>query len=198
MTRVEYINCLAQKLKRLPKEDYDRAMAYFEEYFEEAGPENEQQAIEDLGSPEAAADQLIIDLAIQNTEEPPKNMKKGLSAVWIGLLALCAAPIALPFAFALAALAFSFVLVVICVIGAFFISVVAFAAAGLLSVIGGIVLLFTSPVNGLASFGFGLMTLGFGILTGYGCIVFCKWFLSKVSKWLGKIAKGGKKHEKKH
>ena len=56
-------------LRRLPKEDYDRAIEYFEEYFEEAGPDHEQQAIEDLGSPEIAADQIIRDLAMRKRRE---------------------------------------------------------------------------------------------------------------------------------
>ena len=44
MTKTEYMKILARSLRRLPKEDYDRAIEYFEEYFAEAGPENEQQA----------------------------------------------------------------------------------------------------------------------------------------------------------
>ena len=63
MTKTEYMRTLAHKLRRLPKEDYDKAMEYFEEYFAEAGPEFEQQAIEDLGSPKDAANQLIIGTA---------------------------------------------------------------------------------------------------------------------------------------
>ena len=66
MTKTEYMKLLSKKLRRLPKEDYNRAVEYFEEYFAEAGPENEQQAIRDLGSPEEAARELIINLAEQN------------------------------------------------------------------------------------------------------------------------------------
>lgn len=55
MTKKEYMKKLAYQLRRLPKEDFDKAMDYFEEYFEDAGIENEQKAIEDLGAPEEAA-----------------------------------------------------------------------------------------------------------------------------------------------
>ena len=41
MTRKEYMEQLKKYLKRLPKEDYDNAIEYFSEYFDEAGPENE-------------------------------------------------------------------------------------------------------------------------------------------------------------
>ena len=49
MTKTEYMKILARSLRRLPKEDYDRAIEYFEEYFAEAGPENEQQAVSEPG-----------------------------------------------------------------------------------------------------------------------------------------------------
>ena len=45
MTRKEYMEQLKKYLKRLPKEDYDNAIEYFSEYFDEAGPENERAAL---------------------------------------------------------------------------------------------------------------------------------------------------------
>ena len=100
MNRDEYMKQMRHHLRRLPKEDYDRAIEYFEEYFEEAGPDHEQQAIEDLGSPEIAADQIIRDLAMENAAKPNVSVKRGMSAVWVGILAVFAAPIGLPLALA--------------------------------------------------------------------------------------------------
>ena len=37
MTKSEYMKILSHRLRRLPKEDYYRAIEYFEEYFAEAG-----------------------------------------------------------------------------------------------------------------------------------------------------------------
>lgn len=45
MTKSEYMKKLSYSLRRLPKEDFNQAIDYFEEYFAEAGEENEQQAI---------------------------------------------------------------------------------------------------------------------------------------------------------
>ena len=81
MIKNEYMKVLSHKLRRLPKEDYSRAIEYFEEYFTEAGPGHEEQAIKDLGDPEEAANALIVDFAARNAEEPPKTVRKGLSAV---------------------------------------------------------------------------------------------------------------------
>ena len=62
MTRQEYMEELKKYLKRLPKEDYDNAIEYFSEYFDEAGSENEQQVMEELGEPREAARELLLNL----------------------------------------------------------------------------------------------------------------------------------------
>ena len=54
MTRTEYIAKLTKYLRRLPQKDYEEALEYFMEYFEEAGPENEAQVIAELGTPKEA------------------------------------------------------------------------------------------------------------------------------------------------
>lgn len=195
MTRSEYMMTLSQKLRRLPKEDYMKAMAYFEEYFEDAGAENEQQAITDLGSPEVAANELIMDLAVKNTEEAPKTVKRGFSAVWIGILGVCAAPIALPVAFALLAVILALVISVLaCIFSLLFTAVVA-AICGIAGAVGGCILLFSSFADGLATIGVSLLSMGIGLASVYGCCLLCRWFLRKLSKSLGQITKGGKKHE---
>ena len=58
MTRKEYMEQLKKYQKRLPKEDYDNAIEYFSEYFDEAGPENEQQVMEELQK--SGADMIVL------------------------------------------------------------------------------------------------------------------------------------------
>lgn len=198
MTKSDYMKILSHKLRRLPKEDFDKAIEYFEEYFEEAGPGNEQHAIQDLGEPEAAANELIMNLAEKNLQEPPKTVKKGFSAIWIGVLGVCAAPIAVPLAFALLAVIIACVIVVLACIFCILLAAVSIAAVAILSLFGGAVLLFTSFADGLTSFGLSLCALGAGLLLVYGSFIFCRWFIKRVSKSLGKITKGGRKNEKNH
>ena len=62
MTRTEYIAKLTKYLRKLPQQDYEEAIEYFMEYFEEAGPENEQQVMEELGQPKEAARELLLNL----------------------------------------------------------------------------------------------------------------------------------------
>lgn len=195
MTKTDYMKTLAHQLRRLPKEDYDRAIEYFEEYFEDAGLENEQQAIEDLGSPIEAANELIINLAAKNVQEPPKTVKRGLSAVWIGILGICAAPIALPLAFALLAVILCLVVVALVFIFCLFFAAAAVAASGIIGIFGGGILLFSTFADGLATIGLGLSALGIGLLLVYGAVLLCRWFLRRTSKSLGNISKGGTNNE---
>lgn len=196
MTKNEYMKTLAYSLRHLPKEDFHQAMDYFEEYFADAGPENEQKAIEDLGMPEEAAKELILNLAVKNVEEPPKTVKHSFKAVWVGLLAICAAPIALPLAFCLVAVIAALIFAILCVLGGILISAFAVIAAAVIGLIGGIALLFTSFANGIATLGFSLLCAGGGILFSYVIFYLCKWFLQKSAQFLGRIIKkGGRKHE---
>ena len=42
MTRKEFIEKLRSEISKLPQEEIDAAIEYYEEYFDEAGKENEQ------------------------------------------------------------------------------------------------------------------------------------------------------------
>ena len=120
MNREEYMKCLRQKLRRLPKEDYNRAIEYFEEYFEDAGPKREQTAIEDLGTPDLAAESIIREFAVENAQKPEKNVKRSFSKVWVGVLAICAAPVGLPLAMAFAVVMVALIMVIVALIFAVF------------------------------------------------------------------------------
>ena len=193
MTKTEYMKVLSKKLRRLPKEDYERAVEYFEEYFADAGPENEQKAIEDLGTPEEAARELIMDLAEENADKPPKTVKRGMRAIWIGILGICAAPIALPLALVFIILIACAFLVVFCVLLCIVIAGVSVAAGGIISAIAGAAVLFQSFSDGLCNLGFGLGCFGAGLLFTYGSVLLFGWAVRKLSVFLGQITKGGRK-----
>lgn len=93
-------------LRKLPQSDYEDAMEYFTEYFADAGPENEQAVIKELGTPKQAAAELMRNLLDKKVdereamekEEKRKEKKKttGANIVWIAILALFAAPVGAP------------------------------------------------------------------------------------------------------
>ena len=127
MNRETYLKELRKYLKRLPKDDYENAMEYFTEYFDDAG--NDEEAIRELGSPREAASDLLAALLNQKTGDASsstfsdasdaradgrrgrrfragdpvpeaKEKSSPLSILLIACLAICAAPIAAPLALA--------------------------------------------------------------------------------------------------
>ena len=74
MNREEYLKRLSFLLKDLPKEEIEDAIAYYEDYFEEAGEEKEEQVIKELGSPEKIA-KMIRD-SVQETYEDYQQMSR--------------------------------------------------------------------------------------------------------------------------
>ena len=55
MSRVEFMNQLKNLLWDIPEGEREEALNYYEDYFDDAGAENEAQVIEALGSPEKVA-----------------------------------------------------------------------------------------------------------------------------------------------
>lgn len=66
-TKKEYLDQLHKYLKKLPREDYEDAMEYFTEYFEETDDEGAQKLMEELGTPKQAARDLIGNLLDKKT-----------------------------------------------------------------------------------------------------------------------------------
>ena len=93
MNKEQYLRALAGELRKLPKEEYERAIDYYVEYFEDAGPEHGgREAINDLGTPHEVASQIITEAAMKRMDNPATSVKKGFSTIWLVILAVCAAP----------------------------------------------------------------------------------------------------------
>ena len=181
MTSGEYLKQLEKYLRKLPQSDYEDAMEYFTEYFADAGPENEQAVIKELGTPKQAAAELMRNLLDKKVdereamekEEKQKEKKKttGANVVWIAILALFAAPIGAP-------ILISILIVLLCAalcaalldMSVFLIAVVG-VAAGIKMLLRGILAVSVS--------GMGVFMLGISIL----CAVFGVYF----AKWMGRL-----------
>ncbi|HEL9633612.1 TPA: DUF1700 domain-containing protein [Streptococcus suis] len=81
MTRTEYMEQLEKHLKKLPHKEYFEAINFFNEYFDEAGPEQEADIIEELGSPKEAASELINNILNKQIQED-KERKEPLQLTW--------------------------------------------------------------------------------------------------------------------
>lgn len=62
MNRIEYMSELASLLQNVPEEERRDAMKYYNDYFDEAGEENEEEVIKELGSPAKVAESIKADM----------------------------------------------------------------------------------------------------------------------------------------
>ena len=63
MTRDGFMKELAYLLQDIQDEDKEDALQYYMDYFDEAGPEREDEVIRELGSPERIAAIIRSDIA---------------------------------------------------------------------------------------------------------------------------------------
>ena len=104
MNRSEYMAALRRALSVLPEEERANALRYYEEYFDDAGPENERKVIADLGAPEAVAAQILADYRELTAVPHPaggaaaegRRRWRGVSPGLLIVLVLLAIPVGLP------------------------------------------------------------------------------------------------------
>ncbi|MEK4425084.1 DUF1700 domain-containing protein [Solibacillus sp. FSL K6-1523] len=164
MDKAGYLKSLRSKLHRLPAHEIDAALIYYEEYFDEAGEENEQQVMEQLGPPSQVAAQIVADFAMKDLDVTPTSTKKNMSTIWLIILAILSAPLSLPLlAVAIAliisagAIVFSFVITILAIVGGILFG-------GVASLISGFFILTNHWPTALLFIGFGLIVTGIGIL----------------------------------
>ena len=69
MSREEYLNQLHKYLRKLPRQDYEDAMEYFTEYFQETDEEEAAELMKELGTPKEAARELMANLLDKKIED---------------------------------------------------------------------------------------------------------------------------------
>ncbi len=69
MNREEFLRQLEELLYDIPENERRDAMEYYRNYFEDAGPQNEEKIIEELGSPQEVSSGIKKDLFGENYKE---------------------------------------------------------------------------------------------------------------------------------
>jgi len=184
LNKIEFMSQLKIHLRKLPFDEVREAVDYYEQYFDDAGVENEQAVISELRSPSAVASQIIASFAVKDTD---KSVKKGLSTVWIAILAVFSSPVTLPVAITVIVLAIALVVIML----SFIFSI---GAAGISSVISGIASFITgasivqqSIPSSMFFFGLGLIASGIGIAIIAGTVQLSKIFFPSLAKKIGEF-----------
>lgn len=204
MNAYEYLQALRAALAVLPDDEIDSAMRYYEDYFLDAGDENAEKVIKQLGPPEQVAEAILRDYTGVARRRPerfeeekaqtvdgvplgrdgkPLTRKKGINP-WmlacIVLLALIFGPVAITVIGAI-------ILAVVGLIVGVAACVVAVPAATLIG--GGALVLFSfllwaTPASALATLGAGLVVGAVGLLLVLLVIKLCILFVPPIIRGL--------------
>ncbi len=195
MSKNEFISQLRINLNGLPKEEIENAVLYYNEYFDEAGEQNEDRVTKELGSPSNIASQIIANYTINNSKTYPKSVKKGISNIFLAIGALFASTVAIPFAIAIAAFAFALVLTIFSLVLAFGIITVTFSGVGVFLIGISITLILQDIATAILVMGVGFLLLGIGIISFIPVSSITKKGLGWIARFVSKIllkVKGGK------
>ena len=193
MTRTEYIAKLTKYLRKLPQKDYEEALEYFMEYFEEAGPENEAQVIAELGTPKEAAHEVISRLLEEKIVEDKSSLRNKTAILWIAILAVLASPVALPILLFFLAMIMTLLRIIFAVIVTALALTFALLISGIYTFFTSFSLLSVSLASTLFGGGLGLLMFGGALLLLLISFEICKLIVKLITlliKWL--IKKGRK------
>ena len=193
MTRTEYLSQLDHYLRKLPDEDYTEAIDYFTEYFDEAGPENENRVIEELGNPKKAAHDLMSRLLDEKFVEEDKSPKKRATIIWIAILAIFASPIAVPLPIAFVVVIFAFIIAGASLLLALMILGGTFLFNGIFMVWDSLTYWTISAQSAIFGVGLGILSFGLSLLAilasietirvgGQGLMSLTRWIIRKGRK----------------
>ena len=193
MTRTEYIAKLTKYLRKLPQQDYEEAIEYFMEYFEEAGPENEARVIAELGTPKEAAHEVISRLLEEKIVEDKSSLRNKTTILWIAILAVLASPVALPILLFFLAMIVTLLMIIFAVIVTALALTFALLISGVYTFFASFSLLSVSLASTLFGGGLGLLMFGGALLLLLISFEICKLIVKLITlliKWL--IKKGRK------
>ena len=187
MTRKEFMYRLAEQLLPLPAEERVSALKYYDEYFDDAGPENEQKIISELGDPRAVAEGIIREYAQNNPgwrpappagggpgrpaagsggAVPQPGTKSPGSSTWIWILvAVLTCWLWIPVVVTVLGVAAGLMAAAVGIAGGLILAAGAVVVAGAVIFCAGFGLLAAAPGTGLLGCGTGLALAGVGILS---------------------------------
>lgn len=172
MNKYVFLQRLEKALWHIPKSDREDAIAYYREYFEEMGADDNEDISQAVGRPEDIAKEIIATCVEKHIEEQKTQggVKNSATVIWMIILAIFAAPIALPLAIAAIVLLFAVLVTLLAFVFSIFCAGAAIVFAG--GVMFTAIFFAGSVCQGMVCAGMGFLLLGFGVLILAGMIKF--------------------------
>lgn len=195
MNRKELLKQLEELLSDIPEAERRDAMNYYQNYFDDAGVEQEQTILEELGSPEKVAESIKRDLfgenydayvkAKQEKQQETIEKQQRENRTLRNILIVVALVLTFPIWIGLVALAFGILVTVFAGLFGVAVAVIAVVAACLfagvaVTVIGMIKAVAGFPAVGLIVIAGGLLVFMIGILG----VVALVWIFGRIFPWL--------------
>lgn len=211
MNRQEFLRQLESLLYSIPANERADALAYYNDYFDEAGIENEQNVIQELGSPQKVAQSIIEDLRNQGYEQSygsgtrqysqnsyhaqsVHHVEKKIIKTWQVVLLIILAIVGSPIWIGLAAGVFG---VLIGLLGSLFGILIGLAGSAVGLVIGGVGItvigllsIVKNPLECLTCMGVGLLLTAVGVLLTLLFVLITFTWLPKLVKAIVSWIKG--------
>lgn len=168
MNSQAFMTELQKRLRHLPKADREDAIAYYKEYLEEMNAGEDTDVTKQLGKPADVAREIIAECTQKHMDNPEQkgNVKNSAVIVWLVILGIFAAPIALPLLVAFIIVIFALLLTVAAVILAVIVSGAAGIVAGIASFVASVIVSGIGQKLVCAGMGFICVSLGLLLMIG--------------------------------
>lgn len=195
MNKDSFISRLDELLKDLPDTERIEALEYYQEYFDDAGVENEASVLQELGSPEEVAHNIRGELAEkelvlknqqqekqhENTDQTesrqqatePKKKNPVVVGILVALLCIFAIPVGIPMVTGAFGIVVGILATLAGIVIALYVGAFALLFSGIVLVGVAIVNCIVAPLVAALLLGVGLLLFGLGLLFLLGGIKVC-------------------------
>lgn len=169
MNKQEYLESIRSRISAMPADDVNRFMDYYSEMIDDRVEDglSEEEAVADMGSPDAAVEQILEDMPLTKLVKEKIKPKHELKA-WEVVLIVLGSPVWIPLLMTAAVLLLTLWIVAFALLISFYAVVLSFVVAG----IGGLIC--TIPLFVAHSPYTAVLMLGAALIGGwYSDIVCC-------------------------
>lgn len=166
MNKQEYLESIRSRISAIPADDVNRFMDYYSEMIDDRVEDglSEEEAVADMGSPDAAVEQILEDMPLTKLVKEKIKPKHELKA-WEVVLIVLGSPVWIPLLITALVLLLTLWIVAFALLISFYAVVLSFVAAGIGGLICAIPLFIAnSPYTAVLMLGAALIGIGIAIL----------------------------------
>lgn len=165
MNKQEYLEAIRSRISAMPADDVNRFMDYYSEMIDDRVEDGlSEEAVADMGSPDAAVEQILEDMPLTKLVKEKIKPKHELKA-WEVVLIVLGSPVWIPLLITALVLLLTLWIVAFALLISFYAVVLSFVAAGIGGLICAIPLFIAnSPYTAVLMLGAALIGIGIAIL----------------------------------